>query len=520
MKKQLFVVHNLSSENLEFTDLLGGLPCPSLAIISNEGQFRSFGEITLIADSNSLNMRDYDIFESDSYSARCPEIRFALNHSELEVVKAKINDAMSHFGISDQEFKEYNLYRNDFSDNDKLEQGLYKKSQELINNKGLKLLYIYEQGIPLKLKFEKIPPPISFLSMKSIREIERKGLSNTRNDNAREEILSLDSVQADITKSIKEMYGDEFDYLTDDDIKYEKSIIESAAGFNKDGVLSPTKFYQLSTYINDKKQDYKKINFTHLSDALDKKIPHDSKRHDHYIKWIDSTIGASIGRPFFTQDGKTTEANIDTLTKSMTGKTRASENTIFKNVGDIRAALTGKIKNLKGIESKAGMIVPKEYFKEYKDKSINALRKLIDDLEPKFKFHGGHHYTDSAVRVLISYALKKNIAVLNESFNVDDDDVKEISDFFNELKSAPTEYFELKSKKHMELREFSHAIVPKNLDKNVINILIKNRITIHICPEKKPEMFSKLLSKTKMGFADLGTIEVIKSSSQSSSMTI
>lgn len=85
MKRKVFIIHNLTSSSLGFCDYLGGIVNPSLALISNEHPLDGFGgqDITLVMNKNTLEGKDYDAYEADSFSKRCPKIRWDLNHNHL-----------------------------------------------------------------------------------------------------------------------------------------------------------------------------------------------------------------------------------------------------------------------------------------------------------------------------------------------------------------------------------------------------------------------------------------------------
>ena len=84
---KLVAVHNLFSENLAHAIELGGLACPSLAIIRDDIPFDGFGDITLIAPKDMANPRKHPVFDADVYSVRYPPQRFTAWYGD-------VNDAM------------------------------------------------------------------------------------------------------------------------------------------------------------------------------------------------------------------------------------------------------------------------------------------------------------------------------------------------------------------------------------------------------------------------------------------
>ena len=62
---------------------------------------------------------------------------------------------------------------------------------------------------------------------------------------------------------------------------------------------------------------------------------------------------------------------------------------------------------------------------------------------------------------------------------------EEISDFANEVMSTPTQYFESKPQRAVELGEFTGAVVPKGTRKEVVDVLRKNGVTVNYYEQGK-----------------------------------
>ena len=65
---RLLAVHGLSPDSVRHIDEVGGLPCPSLAVISDEIGFDEFGPINLIAPKSMLNPKKYRTYDADVYT--------------------------------------------------------------------------------------------------------------------------------------------------------------------------------------------------------------------------------------------------------------------------------------------------------------------------------------------------------------------------------------------------------------------------------------------------------------------
>ena len=89
----LVVQHNLSADNLEHADKMGGIAVPSLAISKGEHPLHSFGEISLIGDKDLINPKTSaknKVYGSDVYSPRYPQVEYRANYDDVK----KTNDTL------------------------------------------------------------------------------------------------------------------------------------------------------------------------------------------------------------------------------------------------------------------------------------------------------------------------------------------------------------------------------------------------------------------------------------------
>ena len=81
-KRTLMAVHNTTASKLKFSNEIGGIPNPSLAIVNLEkGMIDGFGDITLIADKNLIQQGK--THASDVYSPRTPSTNYKFKNNGL-----------------------------------------------------------------------------------------------------------------------------------------------------------------------------------------------------------------------------------------------------------------------------------------------------------------------------------------------------------------------------------------------------------------------------------------------------
>lgn len=76
-EKSLLAIHNLSSAKVKFTDKLGGIALPSVAITKKDIPFTSYGEISLLGEPRLVDpkIKGNLVVDADMYSPRYPEVR-------------------------------------------------------------------------------------------------------------------------------------------------------------------------------------------------------------------------------------------------------------------------------------------------------------------------------------------------------------------------------------------------------------------------------------------------------------
>lgn len=78
--QELVVMHNLSPQNLQFANKLGGLPIPSLGVGKTSVPYEGFGEITLIAPKEfAIPSAKNPVYRADAYTKRFPAIDYQFN---------------------------------------------------------------------------------------------------------------------------------------------------------------------------------------------------------------------------------------------------------------------------------------------------------------------------------------------------------------------------------------------------------------------------------------------------------
>lgn len=239
-----------------------------------------------------------------------------------------------------------------------------------------------------------------------------------------------------------------------------------------------------------------------FSRALGKAADENYPEYRAWVNDFDSRLapaGVNIQEKIFkgfTQSGnrRYAEANLENLVKEMKGG--AGSEGINYGVGNLRAVATPKFRKLDDIKASREKIIPKEEFAKVKDNISEAYFDLSERIA-KLGDQQGYGYRPEDVLYDIGQA--KNVNLLDRFKTGADDQLKaDIGIFIRKLQKLPTEYFEIKPQRAVQVSEFEGAIVPVNAPESSINYLRDQgieRIHFYSTPEERTELFKKFGDK-------------------------
>jgi hypothetical protein len=302
----------------------------------------------------------------------------------------------------------------------------------------------------------------------------------------------LENLFSDVKDKVYDGKYDIF-HLTDDFGRRSDNALLQAKFLNEKGLLP-----DISTYQEPYKQkkDIRELIQKNQSD------------YDSWLEHFDKNLpneGINVKEKIFkgyTPSGnrKYVDANLENTVKEMKGG--ASTEGWSYGVGNIRALITPKFKNLEEIKSSRNRIINPEEFNKIKDVTNKNYENILNKLRELNKDYDAN---DAITEV----AQTKNINLLNSIYkNIPSDLKQEINSFLTDLKKMPTEYFEIKPQRAVNIKEFKGAIVPKDLSSKTMSILEKNGIKEIYQYGTKQERQELVKKFGKEMFAGLPALEV------------
>lgn len=183
-------------------------------------------------------------------------------------------------------------------------------------------------------------------------------------------------------------------------------------------------------------------------------------------------------------------ATLENLVKEMKGG--AGSEGVMYGVGNIRAVATPKFKNLNQVKAARTNIVSSEQFEPIK-KQINEAYSNLSDRLSKLEGASGYRYEPSDA--LYEIGQSRNVNLMDKIYKDVPESLKaDVQIFLNKVREMPTEYFEIKPQRAVQVGEFKGAILPANTPKQSIDYLRSQGLQdlyYYATPEERKELFKK-----------------------------
>ena len=204
---------------------------------------------------------------------------------------------------------------------------------------------------------------------------------------------------------------------------------------------------------------------------------------NEFLSDIRSEIGIYKDNIFngFTPTGKrryidVTAANVSKIMNE--DANRAGED-FFYGLGSLRAIVTPSVSSVSRIKKEQHRLVSSEQFEKIRDEyeaELVSIAEKLDTYRTQYRYASG-----SVDQELADYYRGQKDAFSTEysyEKEVPQSLIKEIDDFGEKLRNMPTEYFETKFRRVVDIGEFRAAVVPDDLPSNARAVLEKYRLDI------------------------------------------
>lgn len=432
--KNLFIAHNISANGVLHANKLGGLPAPSIAIARADiSDFSNYGEITLLADKSLLD-ESMPAFNADVYSPRQPKAEHKINYKAF-------NDFINQLDTVNGYLQTPNFASSS---------GAYGM-EDFVKSSAMQYHYLKSIGKAPKIKDKKVS-----VFVKRFAKLNLNSAALVKNPSF------IRYVQEQVKKQHEQKLVD----ANAMNIKFFEK-----AHFNADGSIQEEIFnhyaHEVEQYRLRDGKDYGA-----LKDDITKVMRH-AKIAQAYQAWAIAQFDRLVEAKQFvagqTKSGnvKYQEYTLDNLVTKMTQTIRNGEGFNYASVGSVRSQYAKELKDLKDIQDNRDSIVSPADFAPIKEQAEKVLADALTRLKPFYKYDSNSwNYEHDAAS-----SLAQGTKGIKDAFKLTVQSKKIIDELTEYLANLPTEYFEVKAQRAVQFGEFKTAIVPKNVDKTVKQIL-------------------------------------------------
>lgn len=447
----LYVVHNLSEQKLKYAVDLGGLAAPSLAVARGDIGFDSFGEISLIAMPSMADPRQKGVraFNADVYSPRQPRARFRVKERDASRVFKAMRAVAGDLGFDGQL---------DISD---LEgQG----ASAISSNVAIKAAWLRSKGETIPVQYD--APPAAPTPIKGYDGFDGTDAQALWNDDAfvaRVQKVKDDHIAQREGKMSPGLLANIKATLFDEDGKVNDDTVISAARAvaNRNREIA-----------NFKPSGQGPVNQYQTLVEIDKAI---EGRETEYSDWVRAEFGDVIGDAYFEDGrGRRRDYTMTNIVREMTRELRDAEGFNY-GVGNVRANVATEFRTLAQVKDAREQITDSETMDRLKTEVGDEFFALADKFAPYHANGDSFGWGDIFSEFLKDMA--KGPRGVQEwqsgifSEPVPDELLAEAAAFLDKLKGLPTEYFEIKMQRAVDLSEFTAALVPENASPETIETL-------------------------------------------------
>ncbi|KKQ11393.1 MAG: hypothetical protein US25_C0087G0001, partial [Candidatus Moranbacteria bacterium GW2011_GWE1_36_7] len=269
-------------------------------------------------------------------------------------------------------------------------------------------------------------------------------------------------------EKLKDKFSDE------ENFKYAIRGIQSVKGS-----ISEIKDMQFNTairmaFINENIKDIpEKINGVLVGEIVKE---HDDAFKEYISKIKDKVVTKERIFKGFTYSGnrKYIPYTLDNIIKEMKGNVRGGES-FFYGAGSVRANNAKQFSSIPDIQKSDSRILSRKETEKIKTRFQDELSAIFNDAVSNYSGEYGDARREFEY-VIVDAAKSRNPKAILEKNGFGKMDADGVVNFLNELKNAPTEYFEAKIQRGVGLNEFKGAIVPKDVTQGTIDLLKRNGI--------------------------------------------
>ena len=485
---KLTVRHNLTAQNLLFSDDLGGLAVPSLAVLPEGQPMKGFGEITLIGNEDLGDPANLPIFDADGYTVRFPSPEYSkAKAADLDPIikELVIWERVMQDGLGDASY----YVERHMRDHPNPQLVVWK----LLDSPAAQAWFLSQMHAEhLQPSTRDIKPGFRWSWDDELVEFFANAPSPETwvwEDPKRHKLL-MDAAAVVRKVAVRSLMERD----RTNKIKYTKeeaeSVFESGAFINRDGALSETRFRELQADAAQK--GAQEIDQLSTQDMLNARLDEGTRRAE-FKAWVEAKVVPAMGEAHLKISGKKVPYNLENIVRKMTGKLRGAEfMDNMMNEGMMRALASHRFKRLEEMRARSEVAIAEPAEVEILREAAQAKMLAFSSQMSQFYtiadhtgFVDAYAAADAARRGIVKWATQYKMgtaddmhdAMVSEGFDeIPDWMIDEGMMAAMDWLAVPVPYFEAKPQRAVKLEEFSGAVIPSDASADTRAVLQKRGV--------------------------------------------
>lgn len=496
--EDMVILHNTGDEAILQYDELGGIPSPSLAVTKSDQVFEGFGDIQLIAKPKNFDPAEDPknvIYGSDAYTPRMPRGVYTFLDNADDLIEAdyrplidkydinsQLNNANASIWDKDHNFRKFErptfLTAIKFLD----ELGYEKEIREALDVDVKKIRDEKIKEYELRINDPNTRPDL-IPELESLLEATKRGV-NDRDPQMTKE-MNIQRLLSDLGFE-KERSWEEDEIL--EGIDFEKFLNNERAKY-----ISPNK-----TFRTKNKQVQRRID--RLGELLNSPLVR--RDQDLYEKYTLELEELEFGGSKWMDLPFTLNNILDNMLEEVQrggevgfgsggpNKVKAVASKSYKSLDEVKAdkdRILSPDEQLSQENAEAGKVIAEDGSFQGSEIDLGYNWGKLEKMVNRFS-EGGVEPDQLYYSMIDAIRSDRSDEAIKEAFtymggdNFGPDEIQRVRNFIEILREAPVDYFEAKPQRVVYLDEFGGAIVHKNTDPKVIEILEKNGLEIIMEP--------------------------------------
>ena len=477
--KDLIAVHNMQVSELERTLDLGGLPMPSIAVIKAKSGHSEYGDVSLVFPKSTIDPKadkNNKVYGGDAWTPTYPKIEYKPNAKISKKISDKYYELSRKFG--NEESRPLYNYVYDMEDILNRHNGEAEMIAELYEDERMMQLYLLDSG------------------GNKVETIQKEVRSELSDAEVEMNEFFINELGADVVDAVmwdgndgtpmshRKNYLSKYESAIRDAYKKLLSVEYQFTDEQVQNVMDSTKNSDLLRFMRDAHKYRKNGRVTTRTEADYEATKEAIKESagEGYRKWVDSLFkgieeksGIRNNTDYFTNSGNRRswealhwENNLENVIKVMKSQDNGVA-ALFSGhaIWAVSAKDYRSIEELKADSDRLKQL-PEEEYNKIKEGFGERFQEIAYSIMSKTEsnpFIASDNAMSCIVEAVRNSKTKSGILNYLKQFRqltVTETSVNDIVSLVTDISNMPTEYFEAKPKRAVELNEIATAIIPDN----------------------------------------------------------